>query len=127
MSVPAAFDYHRASTVDEAIALLTQYGDEAKLLAGGHSLIPAMKLRLSQPGHLIDIGRIHGLSHIHEEQGAITVGALTTYTQLAKSHALQRYLPIIPEAIDVIADQQVRNRGTIGGSLAHSDPAADMP
>lgn len=127
MSVPAAFDYHRASTVDEAIALLTQYGDEAKLLAGGHSLIPAMKLRLSQPAHLIDIGKVQGLSYIREEQGAIAVGALTTYRQLETSDVLRRSLPIIPEAVNVIGDQQVRNRGTIGGSLAHSDPAADMP
>lgn len=127
MSVPAAFDYHRASSVDEALALLTKYGDEAKLLAGGHSLIPAMKLRLSQPGHLIDIGRLQGLSHIHEEQGAITIGALTTYRQLETSHVVQRYLPIITETVNLIGDQQVRNRGTIGGSLAHSDPAADMP
>src|SRR5438309_6579925 len=99
MSVPAAFDYHRASSVDEALALLTQYGDEAKLLAGGHSLIPAMKLRLLQPGHLIDIGRLQGLSHIHEEQGAITIGALTTYRQLETSHVVQRYLPIITETV----------------------------
>lgn len=127
MSVPVAFDYHRANSVDEAIALLHQYGDEAKVLAGGHSLIPTMKLRLSQPGHLIDIGRIHGLSRIHEEHGAITVGALTTYTQIEKSHVLQRYLPILPQATTLIGDQQVRNRGTIGGSISHSDPAADMP
>lgn len=127
MSVPVAFDYHRANTVAEAIALLQQYGDEAKLLAGGHSLIPAMKLRLSQPAHLIDIGRIHGLSYIHEEQGAITIGALTPYSHLEKSSVLKRYLPIIPETASVIADQQVRNRGTLGGSIAHSDPAADMP
>src|SRR5438270_535901 len=111
MSVPAVFDYHRASTVDEAIALLTQYGDEAKLLAGGHSLIPAMKLRLSQPGHLIDIGRVQGLSYIREEQGAIVVGALTTYRQLETSDVLRRSLPIIAETVNLIGDQQVRNRG----------------
>ncbi|QBD78015.1 xanthine dehydrogenase family protein subunit M [Ktedonosporobacter rubrisoli] len=127
MSVPAAFDYHRANTVDEAIALLKEYGDEAKVLAGGHSLIPAMKLRLSQPGHLIDIGRIAGLSYIREENGVIAIGALTNYTVLERSDLLKRYFPLIPEGTALIGDQQVRNRGTIGGSLAHSDPASDMP
>lgn len=127
MSVPAAFDYHRAQTVDEAIALLQQYGDEAKLLAGGHSLIPAMKLRLSQPGHLVDIGRLQELSYIREEQGAVAVGALTTYTQIERSDLLQRHFTLLPECASVIADQQVRNRGTIGGSIAHFDPASDMP
>jgi carbon-monoxide dehydrogenase medium subunit len=126
MSVPAPFDYHPAQTVDEAIALLQQYGDEAKVLAGGHSLIPAMKLRLSQPGHLVDIGRISGLSYIREEQGVVAVGSLTTYTQIERSDVLKRDFPIIPECASVIADQQVRNRGTIGGSIAHSDPASDM-
>jgi len=127
MSVPAPFDYHTAQTVDEAIALLQQYGDEAKVLAGGHSLIPAMKLRLSQPGHLVDIGRISGLSYIREEQGFVAVGSLTTYTQIERSDVLKHDFPIIPECASVIADQQVRNRGTIGGSIAHSDPASDMP
>jgi carbon-monoxide dehydrogenase medium subunit len=127
MSVPAPFDYHPAQTVDEAIALLQQYGDDAKVLAGGHSLLPAMKLRLSQPGHLVDIGRISGLSYIREEQGVVAVGSLTTYTQIEGSDVLKRNFPIIPECASVIADQQVRNRGTIGGSIAHSDPASDMP
>jgi carbon-monoxide dehydrogenase medium subunit len=127
MSVPAAFDYHPAQTLDEAIALLQEYGDEAKILAGGHSLIPAMKLRLSQPGHLIDIGRIKGLDYIREEEGAISIGAKTTYTQLERSETLKRVLPILPECAAIIADQQVRNRGTLGGSIAHSDPASDMP
>src|SRR5579862_5380237 len=127
MSVPAAFDYHRATTVDEAIALLQQYGDEAKLLAGGHSLIPAMKLRLSQPGHLIDIGRLQGLAYIRASDGVIAIGALTTYTQIEQSAVLRQQLPVLPECASVIADQQVRNRGTLGGSVAHSDPASDMP
>jgi carbon-monoxide dehydrogenase medium subunit len=127
MSVPAVFDYHPAATVDEAITLLQQYGDEAKILAGGHSLIPAMKLRLSQPGHLIDISKITGLSYIRDEGDTVVIGALTTYTQLERSELLQRTLPILPEATSVIGDQQVRNRGTIGGSIAHSDPSADMP
>src|SRR5579885_715082 len=97
MSVPAPFDYHPAKTVDEAISLLQQYGDEAKILAGGHSLIPAMKLRLSQPEHLIDIGRIPGLSYIREENGAIAIGALTTYTQIETSAVLRRHFALLPE------------------------------
>src|SRR5579875_337773 len=127
MSVRAPFDYHPAKTVDEAISLLQQYGDEAKILAGGHSLIPAMKLRLSQPEHLIDIGRIPGLSYIREENGAIAIGALTTYTQIETSDVLRRHFALLPECASVIADQQVRNRGTLVGSIAHSDPASDMP
>ncbi|TMC23552.1 MAG: xanthine dehydrogenase family protein subunit M [Chloroflexi bacterium] len=126
MSVPAAFDYHRATTVDEAVALLRQYGDEAKVLAGGHSLIPALKLRLSQPAHLIDIGRIPGLSFITEEPERVVVGALTTYTQIERSDLLHKYFPMMVECASVIADHQVRNRGTLGGSLAHADPASDM-
>src|SRR5436305_2617247 len=127
MSLPAAFDYHPAKTVDEALALLQQYGDEAKLLAGGHSLLPTMKLRLAQPGHLIDLGRISGLSYVREENGAVAVGAMTTYTVLAQSDLIRKHFPILIEGIAVIGDPQVRNRGTIGGSIAHSDPAADMP
>jgi len=127
MSVPAAFDYHVAQSVDEAIALMQQYGDDAKFLAGGHSLLPTMKLRLAQPAHLIDLGRIQGLSYIREEDGAVAVGAMTTYVTLERSDAIQRYFALLPEGIAQIGDQQVRNRGTIGGSVAHSDPAADTP
>src|SRR2546421_9168013 len=127
MSLPAEFDYHPAQSVDEALALLQQYGDEAKLLAGGHSLLPTMKLRLAQPGHLIDLGRISGLSYVREENGAVAVGAMTTYTVLAQSDLIRKHFPILIEGIAVIGDPQVRNRGTIGGSIAHSDPAADMP
>lgn len=127
MSIPAAFDYHVAKTVDEAIALLGQYGDEAKLLAGGHSLLPTMKLRLAQPGHLIDLGRIDGLSYIREANGSVEIGALTTYNKIEHSDLLRRRFALLPEGTALIGDQQVRNRGTIGGSVAHSDPAADMP
>jgi len=127
MSIPAAFDYHPATSVNEAIALLQQYGDDAKLLAGGHSLLPTMKLRLAQPGHLIDLGRISGLSYIHEEDGAVAVGAMTTYATIARSDVIRQHFALLPEGIEQIGDQQVRNRGTIGGSVAHSDPAADMP
>jgi carbon-monoxide dehydrogenase medium subunit len=127
MSLPAAFDYHPAQTVDEALALLQQYGDDAKLLAGGHSLLPTMKLRLAQPAHIVDLGKISGLSYIREDGGTVAVGAMTTYTTLARSELIGRHFALLPEGIVVIGDPQVRNRGTIGGSIAHADPAADMP
>jgi carbon-monoxide dehydrogenase medium subunit len=125
--IPAAFEYHPATSVDEAIALLSQYGDDAKLLAGGHSLIPTMKLRLAQPAHLIDIGRISGLAYIREENGAIALGALTTYVTIERSDLLRRHFALLPECAALIGDPQVRNRGTIGGSISHADPSADMP
>ncbi len=127
MSVPAAFDYHPATSVDEAITLLQQYGDEAKLLAGGHSLLPTMKLRLAQPGHLIDLGRISGLSYIREDGGVVAVGAMTRYVDIERSEVLKKHFALLPEGVAQIGDPQVRNRGTIGGSIAHSDPAADTP
>jgi carbon-monoxide dehydrogenase medium subunit len=127
MSVPAAFDYHPATSVDEAITLLQQYGDDAKLLAGGHSLLPTMKLRLAQPGHLIDLGKISGLSYIREDDGAVAVGAMTTYATIARSDLIKQFFPLLSEGVVLIGDPQVRNRGTIGGSVAHSDPAADTP
>jgi len=127
MSVPAAFEYHSANSVDEAISLLQQYGDEAKLLAGGHSLIPSMKLRLSTPGHLVDLGKISGLAYIREDGGAVAVGAMTPYRQIETSNVLASNFALLPEGTSVIGDTQVRNRGTIGGSTAHSDPSADMP
>ena len=127
MSVPAAFDYHPATSVDEAIALLQQYGDDAKLLAGGHSLLPTMKLRLAQPGHIIDLGRISGLSYIREDDGEVAVGAMTRYVTIERSDLLKQYFALLPEGTVLIGDQQVRNRGTLGGSIAHSDPAADTP
>src|SRR5438445_4971878 len=99
MSVPAAFDYHPAASVDEAIALLQQYGDDAKLLAGGHSLIPTMKLRLAQPGHLIDLGRISGLAYIREEDRAVAVGAMTTYRMIELSDVLRQHFALLPEGV----------------------------
>jgi aerobic carbon-monoxide dehydrogenase medium subunit len=126
MSVPAAFDYYPATSVDEAIALLQQYGDDAKLLAGGHSLLPTMKPRLAQPGVLIDIGRISSLSYIREDNGVVAVGALTTYATMARSDLLRRHFALLPDAASVLGDPQVRNRGTLGGAVSHADPAADM-
>ncbi len=124
---PANFDYKRPATVDEAIALLTRHGDEAKLLAGGHSLIPAMKLRLARPGVIVDIGRIANLSYIRESGGAIAIGAMTTHQEIERSKLLRDRSPLLAETATHIGDQQVRNKGTIGGSLAHADPAADYP
>jgi carbon-monoxide dehydrogenase medium subunit len=124
---PASFEYHRAGSVDEAVALLGQYGEDAKLLAGGHSLIPLLKLRFARPGHLIDVRRIPGLAGVREESNAIVIGAGTTHRQLATSSVLWSRLPIVAEAAAIIGDPLVRNMGTIGGSLAHADPGADLP
>ena len=124
---PANFDYQRPATVDEAIALLTKHGDDAKLLAGGHSLIPAMKLRLAQPKVVVDIGRIATLSYIREAGGGIAIGAMTTHQEIASSALLRECSPLLPEVAACIGDPAVRNKGTIGGSLAHADPAADYP
>jgi aerobic carbon-monoxide dehydrogenase medium subunit len=121
------FEYHRAGSVEEAVSLLEQFGEDAKLVAGGHSLIPVMKLRFAQPAHLIDIRRIQGMSGIRENGDHLVVGALTTYRELESSDLLRQRLPILAETAAQVGDQQVRNLGTIGGSLAHADPAADMP
>jgi aerobic carbon-monoxide dehydrogenase medium subunit len=124
---PAPFEYHRASSAQEAVALLTRYGEEAKLLAGGHSLLPLMKFRLAQPKHLIDVRRIPALSFIREDKGAVVVGAATPHATVAASALLAKRLPVLSEAATQIGDAQVRNLGTLGGSLAHADPAADLP
>jgi carbon-monoxide dehydrogenase medium subunit len=124
---PANFDYVRPSSLDEAVALLKQHGDAAKVLAGGHSLIPAMKLRLARPAVIVDIGRISALSYIREADGLIAVGATTTHAEIENSKLLRAMCPLLPETASHIGDVQVRNRGTIGGSLAHADPAADYP
>src|SRR2546425_8251612 len=125
--IPAQFDYQAPRTLDEAISLLAQHADDAKILAGGHSLIPAMKLRLAQPQLLIDIGLIKDLSYIREEEGQIRIGAMTTHYQIESSERLKQICPLLPECAASIGDVQVRNKGTIGGSLAHSDPAGDWP
>jgi len=124
---PAQFEYHKASTVKEALDLLGKYKDEAKLLAGGHSLLPAMKLRLAQPKHLIDIGKVAGLSGVKEEGGTLVIGAMTTHYAIESSELLKSKCPLLPEVAGHIGDPMVRNMGTIGGSLAHADPAADWP
>ena len=124
---PAPFDYVRPSTLDEAVALLAQHGDEAKVLAGGHSLIPAMKLRLASPKVLVDIGCVAGLSYIQEVGGRIAIGAMATHGDIEASALLRDRCPLLPETAAHIGDPQVRNKGTVGGSLAHSDPAADWP
>jgi carbon-monoxide dehydrogenase medium subunit len=125
--IPAPFDYVAPTTLNEAVGLLTQHQDDAKILAGGHSLIPAMKLRLAQPALLIDIGRIKDLAYINEDNGQISIGAMTTHYQLESNARLKEICPLLPECAASIGDVQVRNRGTIGGSLAHADPAADWP
>jgi carbon-monoxide dehydrogenase medium subunit len=128
MAMPAtSFEYHAPTTLQEALTLLTRYGDEAKILAGGHSLLPIMNLRLAQPKALIDIGKIPGLSGIREENGTIVIGAMTTHYALESSPLLRQKVPILPDTAAVIGDVQVRNRGTIGGSIAHADPAGDLP
>jgi aerobic carbon-monoxide dehydrogenase medium subunit len=124
---PASFEYHAPTTLAEAIALLGRYGDEAKVISGSQSLIPLMKLRLAQPGHLVDLRKVDGLTGVREVQGALQIGALTTHAALAKSELLRAKLPMAAEAAGQIGDAQVRNLGTIGGSLAHADPSADWP
>lgn len=125
--IPPAFDYHAPRSVGEAISLLSSLGDDAKLLAGGHSLLPMMKLRFAQPAALIDINRIPELRGIREEGGLIRIGAMTTESELIASKLLQDRIPLLREAALLIADPQVRNRGTIGGDIAHGDPGNDHP
>ena len=124
---PASFEYHRAGSVKEALSMLQQYGDDGKLLAGGHSLIPMMKLRLAQPAHLVDIGGIRELASIREEGGKVVIGGLATHHAVETSDVVRAKLGMLAECASVIGDIQVRNRGTMGGSLAHADPAADYP
>jgi carbon-monoxide dehydrogenase medium subunit len=125
--IPAPFDYQRASSAEEAIALVGQHGDEAKLLAGGHSLLPLMKLRLAQPSVLIDIGRLTDLSYIRDAGDHIAIGALTRHMDLERSPLLHEHVPLLAHAASHVGDPQVRHRGTIGGSIAHADPASDLP
>lgn len=124
---PAKFEYHTPASVQEAISLLGRFKDDAKLLAGGHSLVPMMKLRLAQPKHVVDLKKVPGLSGIKEDGGAIAIGALTSHYAVESSSLLKQKCPLLAETAGVIGDPQVRNMGTIGGSLAHADPAADYP
>ena len=134
--IPNKFEYFAPASVEEVLPLLSTYQDEAKLLAGGQSLLSVLKLRLANPKCLIDLGRIAGLSYIREAGSAgstaqptakIAIGALTTYSEILESKLLQEKCPLLPRAASVVGDVQVRNRGTLGGSLAHADPAGDMP
>src|SRR5688500_2073936 len=124
---PASFAYHAPTTLGETFELLQRYGDDAKLLAGGHSLLPTMKLRLAEPGCLIDIGRLPGMAGIRVEGDTLILGALTVHADIATSDIVHRRVPGLADAAGVIGDLQVRNRGTIGGSVAHADPGADLP
>lgn len=125
--IPPRFEYHAPKSVGEAVALLGQLGSDAKLLAGGHSLLPMMKLRFAQPAHLIDINRIPELRGIREDGGQVVIGAMTVENDLISSPIVQAKLPLLAEAAKLIADPQVRNRGTIGGDIAHGDPGNDHP
>ena len=125
--IPPSFEYHRPSTVDEAVGLLSSLGSEAKILAGGHSLLPMMKLRFAQPEHLVDINRIPELKGVRVIGDDIVIGAMTSENAVIADPVLNEKVPLLPEAAKLIADPQVRNRGTIGGDIAHGDPANDHP
>jgi carbon-monoxide dehydrogenase medium subunit len=124
--IPAGFDYEAAESVDHAIELLGR-NEDAKLLAGGHSLLPAMRLRLARPAFVVDLGRVGDLSYVREDGDAIAIGALTRHRDVAASPVLREHGPIVSHTAGQIGDPQVRHRGTIGGSLAHGDPASDLP
>ncbi len=125
--IPAAFAYARADSVDDAIALLAEHGDDAKLLAGGHSLLPLMKLRLATPSVLVDVGRLTDLSYVRDTGDAIAVGGLTRHHDVENDALVREHVPILSAAAGEVGDPQVRHRGTLGGSLAHGDPASDLP
>lgn len=125
--IPGSFEYFAPTALDEALSLLGEHGDDAKVLAGGHSLIPTMKLRLAEPAVIIDIGGIGSLKGISESGGNLVIGALTTHHELESSDLVQQKVPLLAATAAEIGDVQVRNKGTIGGSLAHADPAADWP
>ena len=129
--IPAAFEYHAPSTLRQVLAILRQHPRDSKVMAGGHSLLPLMKLRLTQPGHVVDLGRVAGLSYIEERDGeerdgGLAIGAMTTYYMLESSPLVQQRAPALAETAAQVADLQVRNKGTIGGAIAHADPAADL-
>ncbi len=125
--IPAAFDYHRPGTLDEAVKLLSSHGDQAKVLSGGMSLLPMLKLRLASFAHLVDIGRIPGLDYIKQEGGFLKIGAMTRQAALERSDLIRTQYPILADAVPLIADPLVRNRGTVGGNVANGDPGNDQP
>lgn len=125
--IPVAFDYVRAASADEALAALAEHGDEAKLLAGGHSLLPMMKLRLAYPSVVVDIGRLNDLSYVNDGGDHIAIGALTKHRTIETNDLVKQHAPLLAHATSQVGDPQVRHRGTIGGSLAHADAAADHP
>jgi aerobic carbon-monoxide dehydrogenase medium subunit len=125
--IPAAFDYVRVDSADAAIAQLVEHGDDAKILAGGHSLIPLLKLRLASPAKLIDVGRVKDLSYIKDAGDHIAIGAMTRHRDVEISELLKTHNPLLANAASHVGDPQVRHRGTIGGSIAHGDPASDLP
>jgi aerobic carbon-monoxide dehydrogenase medium subunit len=125
--IPAPFDYELAESADHAVALLGQYGEDAKLLAGGHSLLPLMRVRLAEPSVLVDIGRLRDLDYVRDAGDRLAIGALTTHEELHFDELLLRECPILAHTAGEIGDPQVRHRGTIGGSVAHADPASDLP
>ena len=125
--IPAPFDYVRAESTEEAITLVGQHGDESKFIAGGHSLLPLMKLRLAQPSVLIDIGRVTDLSYVRDAGDHVAIGALTRHMDVETSEVLREHAPLLAHATSHVGDPQVRHRGTIGGSIAHADPASDLP
>ena len=125
--IPAAFDYHRPATLDEALKLLKKHGDEAKVLSGGMSLLPMLKLRLASFAHLVDLNRIPGLDYIKEEKGTLKIGAMTRQAALERSEVIKSRYPILADATPLIADPLVRNRGTVGGNVANGDPGNDQP
>lgn len=125
--IPAQFDYHAPASVEEALSLLSQAGDDAKLLAGGQSLIPVLKLRMAAPEVLIDLGRVDGLTGVRDDGDAIVIGAMTPHHEVATDPLVAEHAKLVAEAVRTVADPQVRHRGTFGGALVHADPAGDMP
>jgi carbon-monoxide dehydrogenase medium subunit len=125
--IPASFEYYAPRSLNEAITYLASHRDDVKILSGGQSLMPLLKMRLSKPVYVVDIGRIPGLDSIVEEGGNLILGGLVTYAQIEQSKLLQEKCPLLPQTATTVADVQIRNRGTIGGSIAHADPAGDMP
>jgi aerobic carbon-monoxide dehydrogenase medium subunit len=125
--IPTAFDYVRATTVDEAVAALGEHGEDAKVLAGGHSLLPLMKLRLAAPTALVDVGRVEEMRGVTDEGDALRIGAATTHYEVLTDPLVTEHAPLLADVTATIADPAVRHRGTFGGSLAHADPASDLP